>query len=53
MRQQDYNHYFREGFQRGYKDGYYNRRKYGSTAGSDSLKGNVLKSVLNLEALQK
>jgi hypothetical protein len=27
--QDEYNHYFREGFQRGYDDGYYNRNKYG------------------------
>jgi flagellar biosynthesis GTPase FlhF len=53
VRQQDYNHYFREGFRRGYEDGYYNRRKYGSTAGSDSIKDNVLRSILNLETLRK
>ena len=27
--QDEYNHYFREGFQRGYEDGYYGRQKYG------------------------
>ena len=27
--QDEYNHYFREGFQRGYDDGYYGRNKYG------------------------
>lgn len=53
VHQQDYNHYFREGFRRGYEDGYYNRRKYGGTAGSDSLKDNVLRSILNLEAIRK
>jgi hypothetical protein len=53
VRQEDYNHYFREGFQRGYEDGYYGRRKYGtSTNGSDSLLGAVLNSILNLEELQ-
>jgi hypothetical protein len=25
----DYNHYFREGFRRGYEDGYYSRAQYG------------------------
>jgi hypothetical protein len=30
IEQSKYNHYFREGFQRGYEDGYYGRRKYGS-----------------------
>ena len=53
VRQEDYNHYFREGFQRGYEDGYYNRRQYGtSTNGSDSLLGTVLNTILNLETLQ-
>src|SRR5262245_1443772 len=28
--QDEYNYYFREGFDRGYEDGYYGRRKYGS-----------------------
>jgi DNA repair exonuclease SbcCD ATPase subunit len=27
--QDEYNYYFREGFQRGYEDGYYGRQKYG------------------------
>lgn len=27
--QEEYNHYFREGFQRGYDDGYYGRNQYG------------------------
>ena len=53
VRQDDYNHYFREGFQRGYEDGYYGRRKYGNNInGSDSLLGTVLNAILNLEALQ-
>jgi hypothetical protein len=29
IEQDEYNHYFREGFERGYEDGYYNRQKYG------------------------
>ena len=53
VRQEDYNHYFREGFQRGYEDGYYNRRQYGTSInGSDSLLGTVLNTILNLETLQ-
>jgi len=32
VRQDDYNHYFREGFQRGYEDGYYGRPTYGTNA---------------------
>jgi hypothetical protein len=53
IRQDDYNHYFREGFQRGYEDGYYGRRTYGTNAnGSDSLLGTVLNMILNLQPLQ-
>ena len=53
VRQDDYNHYFREGFQRGYEDGYYERRTYGTNAnGSDSLLGTVLNMILNLQPLQ-
>ena len=29
IEQDEYNHYFREGFERGYEDGYYDRQKYG------------------------
>jgi hypothetical protein len=53
VRQDDYNHYFREGFQRGYEDGYYRRRTYGTNAnGSDSLLGTVLNTILNLQPLK-
>ena len=53
VRQDDYNHYFREGFQRGYEDGYYERNTYGAnTNGSDSLLGTVLNMILNLQPLQ-
>jgi len=53
LHQDDYNHYFREGFQRGYQDGYYNRRQYGNnTNGSDSLLGSVLNAILSLQPLQ-
>jgi hypothetical protein len=51
--QDDYNYYFREGFQRGYEDGYYGRRTYGTSAnGSNSLLGAVLNMFLNLQPLQ-
>jgi hypothetical protein len=54
VRQDDYNYYFREGFQRGYEDGYYGRRTYGNNAnGSDSLLGTVLNTILNLQPLQQ
>jgi len=53
VQQDDYNYYFREGFQRGYEDGYYERRTYGSNAsGSDSLLGTVLNMILNLQRMQ-
>lgn len=53
VRQEDYNHYFREGFQRGYEDGYDEHRRYGSsTDGSDTLLGAVLNAILNLQTLQ-
>ena len=32
MAQDEYNHYFREGFERGYEDGYYGRHKYGQNS---------------------
>ena len=52
VQQEDYNHYFREGFQRGYDDGYYERRQYGDSAsGSESLLGAVIATILNLQAL--
>ncbi len=39
--QDEYNHYFREGFQRGYEDGYYGRQKYGRKKDD----GNVIEGV--------
>ena len=48
----DYRFYFREGFRRGYEDGYYGRWQYGSyTNGVISLLGNVLVEVLRLQYL--
>ena len=52
VQQDDYNHYFRQGFQRGYEDGYYGRRKYGRNSnGSDSLLSAVLITVLGLQSI--
>ena len=49
--QPEYNYYFRQGFQRGYEDGYYGRRRYGrSYNGSEALFGTVLSLVLNLQS---
>ena len=39
--QDEYNHYFREGFQRGYDDGYYGRQQYGRKKDD----GNVIDGV--------
>lgn len=46
----DYNYYFRQGFKRGFEDGYYGRRRYGRQYnGSDALLGTVLSVILNLQ----
>jgi hypothetical protein len=47
--QSDYNYYFREGFQRGYEDGYARRPQYGTVVnGSPSILGNILSGILGL-----
>jgi hypothetical protein len=49
----DYNYYFREGFRRGYDDGYYGRYQYGVYAtGRYSVLGGVLSVVLGLQPLR-
>ena len=52
--QSDYNYYFRQGFQRGYTDGYYSRSQYGTTSsnGSSSILGNLLTTILGLVSLR-
>ena len=53
VQQDDYNYYFRQGFQRGYEDGYYGRRQYGrNNNGSDSLLSAVLIAVLGLQSIR-
>jgi len=45
----EYQYYFREGFRRGYEDGYYGRYQYGLYSnGSYSILGDVLSLILNL-----
>jgi len=45
----EYQYYFREGFRRGYEDGYYGRYQYGAYSnGSYSILGDVLNLILNL-----
>jgi hypothetical protein len=50
--QSEYNYYFREGFRRGYEDGYYGRHQYGVYSnGRYSILGTVLSSIFNLTSL--
>jgi hypothetical protein len=50
--QSEYNYYFREGFRRGYEDGYYSRSRYGSFSGTGAIiAGAVLAGILGLQAL--
>ena len=50
--QADYNYYFREGFNRGYHDGYYSRTQYGQYSnGSRSILGVFLSQILSLEPI--
>jgi acyl transferase domain-containing protein len=51
--QDDYNHYFREGFRRGYEDAYNTRYVYGRNSnGKNSILENILVQILNLEPLR-
>ncbi len=44
----EYRYYFREGFNRGYQDGYYNRFRYGSNVnGVFSLLGHILQMIFD------
>jgi hypothetical protein len=46
----EYNYYFRQGFRRGYEDGYYGRRQYGRYYnGNDAILSTVLSLILNLQ----
>jgi hypothetical protein len=48
----EYNYYFREGFRRGYEDGYYSRSQYGSYSnGTFGILGAILESILTLQLL--
>ena len=45
----EYQYYFREGFRRGYEDGYYGRYQYGAYSnGRYSILGNILSLILDL-----
>jgi hypothetical protein len=46
----EYRYYFREGFNRGYQDGYYGRSQYGGNSnGVFSLVGNVLQQIFSAQ----
>jgi hypothetical protein len=48
----DYQYYFREGFRRGYEDGYYSRYQYGRySSGGYSILGTILEQILGLQFL--
>ena len=48
----EYQYYFREGFRRGYEDGYYSRSSYGSYSnGGYSILGSILEGILNLQSI--
>jgi len=45
----EYQHYFREGFRRGYDDGYYGRSSYGRYyGGKRSLLGSILRGIFSI-----
>ena len=45
----DYSYYFREGFQRGYEDGYYGRNQYGSYSnGKFAVLGAIIGTILDI-----
>lgn len=51
--QGDYNYYFRQGFQRGYQDGFNTRFRYGrDNGGQFSISDSVLSVILNLRSLR-
>lgn len=53
VKRDDYNHYFREGFSRGYGDGYDSRDQYGSYEdGKFSVLDTVLALILDLQPLR-
>jgi hypothetical protein len=48
----EYQYYFREGFQRGYEDGYYSRSRYGTYSnGKLSILGAILSGILGLQLI--
>jgi len=53
VNQGDYNYYFRQGFNRGYQDGYNGQYQYGQYSnGNRSILGAILGTILNLQSLR-
>jgi hypothetical protein len=51
--QSDYNYYFRQGYQRGYADGYNSQSQYGTSLnGQPSILATLLSSILGLTSLR-
>lgn len=51
--QADYNYYFRQGFRRGYDDGYNSQSRYGSNSnGTPTILGSLLSSILGLQSIR-
>jgi hypothetical protein len=51
--QADYNYYFRQGFRRGYSDGYYSQSQYGTALnGTPSILATLLSSILGFTSLR-
>jgi hypothetical protein len=51
--QSDYNYYFREGFRRGYEDGYASRSQYGTVVnGTPSILATILAGILGLTTIR-
>jgi hypothetical protein len=51
--QNDYNYYFRQGFHKGYDDGYYSRTRYGRRAnGRYTVLSAVLSGILKLDVIR-
>jgi hypothetical protein len=49
----DYNYYFREGFRRGYDDGYYGRYQYGSYSnGRPTILGGALSVIITFDSIR-
>jgi hypothetical protein len=47
---EEYRYYFREGFRRGYEDGYYGRSQYGRYSnGTANILSTILQQILNLQ----